>query len=106
MKDSSLWSGDVNALRAILLYHFSNGIFIGGGLETGVTNLLKTLQGSNLKVLYVSIKHSGCPALKLIYSHNICFRDTCENLYQSMIPLCNIKFYGGNFLWVKSKYYL
>uniref|UniRef100_A0A8C1ZLE6 Periostin, osteoblast specific factor b n=1 Tax=Cyprinus carpio TaxID=7962 RepID=A0A8C1ZLE6_CYPCA len=48
-RDLSLLKRDVNALRAILLYHFSNGIFIGGGLETGVTNLLKTLQGSNLK---------------------------------------------------------
>uniref|UniRef100_A0A9J7XVH2 Periostin, osteoblast specific factor b n=1 Tax=Cyprinus carpio carpio TaxID=630221 RepID=A0A9J7XVH2_CYPCA len=53
-RDLSLLKRDVNALRAILLYHFSNGIFIGGGLETGVTNLLKTLQGSNLKVLYVN----------------------------------------------------
>uniref|UniRef100_A0A673NB27 Periostin-like n=1 Tax=Sinocyclocheilus rhinocerous TaxID=307959 RepID=A0A673NB27_9TELE len=48
-RDLSLLKSDVNALRAILLYHFSNSIFIGGGLETGVTNLLKTLQGSNLK---------------------------------------------------------
>uniref|UniRef100_A0A672MN61 Periostin-like n=1 Tax=Sinocyclocheilus grahami TaxID=75366 RepID=A0A672MN61_SINGR len=48
-RDLSLLKSDVNALRAILLYHFSNGIFIGEGLETGVTNLLKTLQGSILK---------------------------------------------------------
>uniref|UniRef100_I3JDQ3 Periostin, osteoblast specific factor b n=1 Tax=Oreochromis niloticus TaxID=8128 RepID=I3JDQ3_ORENI len=40
---------DINALRTILLYHINNGIFIGGGLEPGVTNLLKSLQGSNLK---------------------------------------------------------
>ncbi|XP_056127925.1 periostin, osteoblast specific factor b isoform X1 [Rhinichthys klamathensis goyatoka] len=53
-RDLSLLKSDVNALRAILLYHFSNGVFIGGGLETGVTNLLKTLQGSNLKVLYAN----------------------------------------------------
>uniref|UniRef100_A0A673J4T6 Periostin n=1 Tax=Sinocyclocheilus rhinocerous TaxID=307959 RepID=A0A673J4T6_9TELE len=53
-RDLSLLKSDVNALRAILLYHFSNGIFIGEGLETGVTNLLKTLQGSNLKVLYAN----------------------------------------------------
>ena len=46
-------TGDVNALRTILLYHFSNGVFINGGLETGVTNLLKTLQGQNLQVLSV-----------------------------------------------------
>uniref|UniRef100_A0A8D0D6T7 Periostin, osteoblast specific factor b n=1 Tax=Sander lucioperca TaxID=283035 RepID=A0A8D0D6T7_SANLU len=42
-------SSDINALRTILLYHISNGIFIGGGLEGGVTNLLKSLQSSNLK---------------------------------------------------------
>uniref|UniRef100_A0A671L8I3 Periostin n=1 Tax=Sinocyclocheilus anshuiensis TaxID=1608454 RepID=A0A671L8I3_9TELE len=53
-RDLSLLKSDVNALRAILLYHFSNGIFIGEGLETGVTNLLKTLQGSILKVLYAN----------------------------------------------------
>uniref|UniRef100_A0A667YZW2 Periostin n=1 Tax=Myripristis murdjan TaxID=586833 RepID=A0A667YZW2_9TELE len=41
---------DANALRTILLYHFSNGIFINGGLEGGVTNLLKTIQGNNLQV--------------------------------------------------------
>lgn len=46
-------AGDVNALRVILLYHFSNGIFINGGLEGGVTNMLKTLQGNNLRVFSV-----------------------------------------------------
>ena len=51
-------SGDINALRTILLYHINNGIFIGGGLETGVTNLLKSFQGSNLKVKLVSIYFS------------------------------------------------
>ncbi|XP_035857388.1 periostin, osteoblast specific factor b isoform X5 [Sander lucioperca] len=49
--DLSLLKSDINALRTILLYHISNGIFIGGGLEGGVTNLLKSLQSSNLKVL-------------------------------------------------------
>uniref|UniRef100_A0AAR2LUH4 Periostin, osteoblast specific factor b n=1 Tax=Pygocentrus nattereri TaxID=42514 RepID=A0AAR2LUH4_PYGNA len=48
-RDISVLKSDPNALRAILLYHFSKGIFIGGGLETGVTNLLKSLQGSNIK---------------------------------------------------------
>lgn len=48
-------AGDVNALRVILLYHFSNGIFINGGLEGGVTNMLKTLQGKNLHVFSVCI---------------------------------------------------
>ncbi|TKS80790.1 Periostin [Collichthys lucidus] len=45
---------DVNALRNILLFHINNGIFIGGGLESGVTNLLKSLQGSNLKVMFAN----------------------------------------------------
>ncbi|TNM84791.1 hypothetical protein fugu_008969 [Takifugu bimaculatus] len=50
----SWMAGDVNALRVILLYHFSNGIFINGGLEGGVTNMLKTLQGNNLRVFSVN----------------------------------------------------
>ncbi|KAM6932780.1 periostin, osteoblast specific factor b [Lycodopsis pacificus] len=49
--DLSLLKSDMNALRTILLYHINNGIFIGDGLETGVTNLLKSLQGSNLRVM-------------------------------------------------------
>uniref|UniRef100_A0A8C2ZZN0 Periostin n=1 Tax=Cyclopterus lumpus TaxID=8103 RepID=A0A8C2ZZN0_CYCLU len=49
-EDFALLKSDLNALRIILLYHFSNGIFINGGLEGGVTNLLKTLQGNNLQV--------------------------------------------------------
>uniref|UniRef100_A0A667YS14 Periostin n=1 Tax=Myripristis murdjan TaxID=586833 RepID=A0A667YS14_9TELE len=48
-----LTSQDLAALT-ILLYHFSNGIFINGGLEGGVTNLLKTIQGNNLQVLSVN----------------------------------------------------
>uniref|UniRef100_A0A8C2ZQ44 Periostin, osteoblast specific factor b n=1 Tax=Cyclopterus lumpus TaxID=8103 RepID=A0A8C2ZQ44_CYCLU len=52
--DWSLLKSDINALRTILLYHFNNGIFIGGGLETGVTNLLKSLQGSNLRVMFAN----------------------------------------------------
>uniref|UniRef100_A0A672GJ78 Periostin, osteoblast specific factor b n=1 Tax=Salarias fasciatus TaxID=181472 RepID=A0A672GJ78_SALFA len=47
--DFDLLKSDINALRTILLYHINNGIFIGGGLESGVTNLLKSLQGSNLR---------------------------------------------------------
>lgn len=53
-EDFALLKSDVNALRIILLYHFSNGIFINGGLEGGVTNLLKTLQGNNLQVMSVN----------------------------------------------------
>ncbi|XP_063349037.1 periostin, osteoblast specific factor b isoform X1 [Pelmatolapia mariae] len=50
-RDMAVLKKDINALRTILLYHINNGIFIGGGLEPGVTNLLKSLQGSNLKVI-------------------------------------------------------
>ncbi|KAG9348446.1 hypothetical protein JZ751_002181 [Albula glossodonta] len=50
-RDIALLTSDINALRTILLYHFSNNVFIGGGLELGVTNLLKSIQGNNLRVL-------------------------------------------------------
>uniref|UniRef100_A0A3P8XQE6 Periostin, osteoblast specific factor b n=1 Tax=Esox lucius TaxID=8010 RepID=A0A3P8XQE6_ESOLU len=53
-RELALLRGNQNALRTILLYHFSNGVFIGGGLETGVTNLLKSLQGNNLRVLHAN----------------------------------------------------
>ncbi|KAG7516168.1 periostin isoform X1 [Solea senegalensis] len=53
-EDLTLLKKDLNALRTILLYHFSNGVFINGGLEGGVTNLLKTLQGNNLQVMSVN----------------------------------------------------
>ncbi|XP_070773155.1 periostin-like isoform X2 [Enoplosus armatus] len=53
-EDFALLKSDLSALRIILLYHFSNGIFINGGLEGGVTNLLKTLQGNNLQVMSVN----------------------------------------------------
>ncbi|XP_020778818.2 periostin [Boleophthalmus pectinirostris] len=49
--DIALLKSDVNVLRTILLYHFSNGVFINGGLEGGVTNLLKSMQGNNLQVM-------------------------------------------------------
>ncbi|CAG5873209.1 unnamed protein product [Menidia menidia] len=47
-EDFELLKSDINALRTILLYHFSDGIFINGGLEKRVTYLLRTLQGINL----------------------------------------------------------
>ncbi|KAJ7995723.1 hypothetical protein DPEC_G00247550 [Dallia pectoralis] len=53
-RDLTLLKGNQNALRTILLYHFSNGVFIAGGLETRVTNLLKSLQGNNLRVLHAN----------------------------------------------------
>ncbi|XP_065263086.1 periostin [Emys orbicularis] len=39
---------DKNALRTILLYHLTKGIYVGSGFEPGVTNILKTIQGSKL----------------------------------------------------------
>ncbi|KAJ8391482.1 hypothetical protein AAFF_G00089560 [Aldrovandia affinis] len=53
-RDIALLQSDINALRNILLYHFSNIVFIGGGLEARVTNLLKSLQGKNLRVLFAN----------------------------------------------------
>ncbi|MBN3301555.1 POSTN protein, partial [Amia calva] len=53
-QDIRLLSSDPNALRTILLYHFSNGVFIAGGMEGGVTNLLKSIPGYNLRVKAVN----------------------------------------------------
>uniref|UniRef100_H3DFR9 Periostin n=1 Tax=Tetraodon nigroviridis TaxID=99883 RepID=H3DFR9_TETNG len=52
--DLTLLKSDKNALRTILLYHFNKGIFIGGGLENGVTNIIKSLQGNNIKVIFAN----------------------------------------------------
>ncbi|KAM4701165.1 periostin isoform 4-T4 [Discoglossus pictus] len=41
---------DKIALQNILLYHLAKGVFIGGGFEHGVTNILNSLQGSKLMV--------------------------------------------------------
>uniref|UniRef100_A0A8C8A0R5 Periostin n=1 Tax=Oryzias sinensis TaxID=183150 RepID=A0A8C8A0R5_9TELE len=43
-----------NALKTILLYHLTNAVFVSGGLEVGVTNLLKSLQGSSLKLIFAN----------------------------------------------------
>ncbi|KAM9729372.1 periostin isoform 2-T2 [Menidia menidia] len=53
-EDFELLKSDINALRTILLYHFSDGIFINGGLEKRVTYLLRTLQGINLHLKSVN----------------------------------------------------
>ncbi|XP_062910433.1 periostin, osteoblast specific factor b isoform X2 [Mobula hypostoma] len=39
-----------NILRHIIFYHLLNGVYIGGGVETGVTNVLKSWQGSKVMV--------------------------------------------------------
>ncbi|XP_032878130.1 periostin isoform X2 [Amblyraja radiata] len=45
---------DKNALRHILLYHLLKGVYIGDGIEYGVTNVLKSYQGSRLMIKLVN----------------------------------------------------
>ncbi|XP_063475000.1 periostin isoform X10 [Symphalangus syndactylus] len=45
---------DKNALQNIILYHLTPGVFIGKGFEPGVTNILKTTQGSKIFVKEVN----------------------------------------------------
>ncbi|KAK3561053.1 hypothetical protein QTP86_026384 [Hemibagrus guttatus] len=86
---------DPNALRAILLYHFSKGIFIGGGLESGVINLLKSLQGSNLKLLSGNdgMKVNSVKILKndLMASNGV-IHITQSLLYPEDVPVGNQEF--------------
>uniref|UniRef100_A0A3Q3M183 Periostin, osteoblast specific factor a n=1 Tax=Mastacembelus armatus TaxID=205130 RepID=A0A3Q3M183_9TELE len=74
-EDLSLLKSDLNVLRTILLYHFSNGIFINGGLEGGVVNLLKTLQGNNLEVMSVNnsvhVNSVGVPNSDLMATNGV-----------------------------------
>ncbi|RVE63922.1 hypothetical protein OJAV_G00141300 [Oryzias javanicus] len=53
-EDLALLKSDVTLLRNILLYHISDGIFVSAGLERGVTNMFRTLQGLNLQVKLVN----------------------------------------------------
>lgn len=46
--------GNKNALQNIILYHLTPGVFIGKGFEPGVTNILKTTQGSKIYLKGVS----------------------------------------------------
>uniref|UniRef100_A0A4W5RJW9 Periostin n=1 Tax=Hucho hucho TaxID=62062 RepID=A0A4W5RJW9_9TELE len=74
-QDITMLTSDVNVLRTILLYHFSNGVFINGGLEGGVTNLLKTIQGHNLHVLSVnnsiSVNSVDVPDIDLMATNGV-----------------------------------
>ncbi|XP_041656527.1 periostin-like isoform X2 [Cheilinus undulatus] len=74
-EDLNLLKSDLNALRVILLYHFSDGVFINGGLEGGVTNLLKTLQGNNLQVMSVNnsihVNSVGVPDSDLMATNGV-----------------------------------
>ncbi|XP_048454007.1 periostin isoform X7 [Rhincodon typus] len=47
-------TSDKNALRHILLYHLLKGVYVGGGIEYGVTSLLKSYQGSRVMVKLVN----------------------------------------------------
>ncbi|XP_048388572.1 periostin-like isoform X7 [Stegostoma tigrinum] len=47
-------TSDRNALRHILLYHLLKGVYVGGGIEYGVTSLLKSYQGSRVMVKLVN----------------------------------------------------
>uniref|UniRef100_A0A286XP24 Periostin n=1 Tax=Cavia porcellus TaxID=10141 RepID=A0A286XP24_CAVPO len=49
-EEMSILIGDKNALQNIVLYHLTPGVFIGKGFEPGVTNILKTSQGSKIYV--------------------------------------------------------
>ncbi|XP_053312315.1 periostin [Spea bombifrons] len=53
-EDIELLKRDKVALQNILLYHLAPGVFIGGGFEPGVTNILKSLQGSKIMVKAVN----------------------------------------------------
>ncbi|XP_077202362.1 periostin isoform X2 [Paroedura picta] len=45
---------DANALKNILLYHLTHGVFIGSGFEPGVTNILRSIQGGKLYLKVVN----------------------------------------------------
>uniref|UniRef100_A0A8C9ALA3 Periostin n=1 Tax=Prolemur simus TaxID=1328070 RepID=A0A8C9ALA3_PROSS len=47
-QEKEILVGDKNALQNIILYHLTPGVFIGKGFEPGVTNILKTTQGSKI----------------------------------------------------------
>ncbi|XP_068123197.1 periostin isoform X2 [Hyperolius riggenbachi] len=42
------------ALQNILLYHLAPGVFVGGGFESGVTNIVKSLQGGNIWFKFIN----------------------------------------------------
>uniref|UniRef100_A0A8C2AB83 Periostin, osteoblast specific factor a n=1 Tax=Cyprinus carpio TaxID=7962 RepID=A0A8C2AB83_CYPCA len=97
-EDITLLKSDINALRAILLYHFSNGVFINGGLEGGVTNLLKTIQGNNLQVLSVNISTVNVNLLyiQISQTRNLPVgREDILILLRRLIKYMQLKFVSG-----------
>ncbi|XP_035391358.1 periostin isoform X2 [Electrophorus electricus] len=112
-QDMKTLTSDINALRIILLYHFSNGIFISGGLEGSVTNLLETMQGSNLQMLSVNnsilVNSVNVPNKDLMASNGVIHviktllypgdlpvgREDLLYLLQKFIKYMQIKFVSG-----------
>ncbi|XP_017546922.1 periostin isoform X3 [Pygocentrus nattereri] len=112
-EDLTLLTSDMNALRTILLYHFSNGVFINGGLEGGVTNLLKTIQGNNLQVMSVNnsiqVNSVNVPGNDLMASNGVVHvvktllypgdlpvgREDLLHLLKKLIKYIKIKFVSG-----------
>ncbi|KAI4814106.1 hypothetical protein KUCAC02_003313, partial [Chaenocephalus aceratus] len=61
-EDFALLKSDLNVLRIILLYHFSNGIFINGGLEGGGNNLQVISVNNSINVNSVDVPDSDLMA--------------------------------------------
>ncbi|XP_044141097.1 periostin isoform X2 [Bufo gargarizans] len=53
-EDIEILKRDRVALQNILLYHLVPGVFIGGGFEPGVMNIVKSLQGSNIIIKLIN----------------------------------------------------
>ncbi|KAM6907512.1 periostin-like [Xenentodon cancila] len=112
-EELDLLKSDVTALRTILLYHFSDGVLINGGLELRVTNLIKTLQGYNLQVKLdknsifvndVDVPESDLMATNgvihvvknILYPENLPVgRQDLQVLLQKLIKFFEIKFVSG-----------
>ena len=61
--------GDKNALQNIILYHLTPGVFIGKGFEPGVTNILKTTQGSKIYLKGVSSLEWIYDSIHLLFNY-------------------------------------
>ncbi|MBN3320705.1 POSTN protein, partial [Atractosteus spatula] len=81
-KEIEILTSDPNALKTILLYHLSNGVFIGGGMESGVTNLLKSMAGSNLMVKASCLVMKEYHSFRLPSKINGPFYDVCFLIFQ------------------------
>uniref|UniRef100_A0A8C6P399 Periostin, osteoblast specific factor b n=1 Tax=Nothobranchius furzeri TaxID=105023 RepID=A0A8C6P399_NOTFU len=91
-RDVALLKSNPNALKTILLYHFSNGVVIGGGLESGVTNLVKSLQGSkvHMKLANSTVKVNSVQLQEAdIMATNGAIHVVDQVLYPEDIPVGN-----------------